>query len=253
MIADILSIFALLLILCIIPTAWLVYKRKIKFLNGVFLGTFLFLMSFGCSVYGVYLLEGYSPIDKMLSVAFESMEAAFRSLPGITTGDLTAVMKIVETVKEMYVALIPSIIVLFCLGWSYILLMISKGILALLKKDVSGFARFCDFKMPKSTLFIAALTYILHMIFDGKQIGFAFLNFSSIILSVTTFCGISVIDYKLRNKIRFSVLRFIVIILLIMALSLVFGDGTGIFMFIGMFDSVFNFRRNGKNNDTDVQ
>lgn len=249
MITDILSILALLLMFCIIPTAWLVYKKRITFLNGVFVGTFLFLMSFGCSVYGVYFISGYSPIDKIINSTFESIGTACNSTPGLSAGELQMLSKLIGTVKDMYVVLIPSMVVLFCLSCSYVLLMLSKGIFALFKRDVSGFGRFCDLKMPKSALFVATVTYILSIIFGGKQIGHAFLNFSSIILSVTTVCGLSVLDYKLRKKIRFSVVRVILYFVLIVILSLIFGDGTGVFMFVGMFDSVFDFRKLGKKTD----
>ena len=74
MIITIVNVLSILLMLCVIPTVWLVYRKKIKFFNGVFLGTFLFLMSFGCVVYGFKIVNGYSPIDDFLNNFFVSVK-----------------------------------------------------------------------------------------------------------------------------------------------------------------------------------
>ena len=245
MIESMLSILTVLLVLCIIPTIWIVYKKRITFFNGVFLGTFLFLMSFCCSVWGLHLLNGYSPIDAFINDTFNSMKEAYNLV-----GDNQAMMlKLLEVVKETYIILVPSMVVLTSLSISYLLFMLSKGILALCGKDVSAFRKFCDLKMPKIALFLAAISFIVTFFTGDSPLGYAFTNFSSIIFSVTTICGISVVDFKLRKKIRISVLRFIIYIFLIVVLTLLFRDGTGIFMLIGMIDSAFDFRRTKINSD----
>ena len=149
MIGNILSFLSVLLNLCIIPTAWLIYKKKLKFLSGVFLGTFLFLVSFGCLVYGTHLLYGYSPIDYFVNTYFSEVTSMYNSMPGITEDQLQMISNIMAMLKEYYFTYMPSLVVSMSLGFSYVIIMIFKGVLALFKKDVSGFGKFCDFRMPK--------------------------------------------------------------------------------------------------------
>ena len=245
MIGSILSIFSILLQLCIIPTAWLVYKKRFKFLNGVFLGTFLFLVSFGCSVYGTYMIYGYSPIDYMVNTYFDQVILSFSTMPGIASDEIQILNQITERLKEYYFTFMPTLVVTLGIVWSYVILMIFKGVLALLRKDVSGFGKFCDFKMPKSAVFFAIIAYLVSSAFSGERIGYALLNFSSIIFTLTAVCGLSIIDYGVRKKIRFSLLRVIIYIIVISVLTVFMGFGTNLLTFVGMFDAFFDIRNGG--------
>ena len=242
MIMVILSVFPLLLQLCIIPTAWLVYKKKLKFLSGVFLGTFLFLVSFGCSVYGTHLMSGYSIIDYTVNTYFEGFVKAYESIPGVAEKDIQMIKTLAEEIKRIYFTYMPSLIVTINLVLSYVILMICKGALALLKKDVSGFGKFCHLKMPKSAMFLAIISYLLFMVFGSERVGYAFLNFASIMYTLTAFCGLSIIDYGLRKKISFSLLRAIIYIVVIGFLTLLGGLGTSLLTFAGMYDAFFDIR-----------
>lgn len=242
MIANILDILSLLLILSIVPTAWLVYKKRINFLNGVFLGTFLFLLSFGCSVYVSELLYGYSPIDYAVNSTVSNFMTWYESTPGITAQQISEMKQAMVLLKDIYFVLMPTVIVVSNLFWSYLFLMLAKGILALFRKDVSGFSKFCDFKMPKSAVLFAIAAYILSMLFKVQQVGYAFMNFASIIFIVTSFCGLSMVDFWLRKKIRFSIIRVVIYIVGFGALSLLMGLGASIILFVGIADASFDFR-----------
>lgn len=243
MISALMNILSVLLILCVIPTAWLVYKKKVTFFGGVFLGTFLFLMSFGCSVYGVYIMHGQSPLDAMINGIFDSITNAYTSTTGMAAEDLEMLNSVTAQLKNRYSILLPSLIVLSNLFWVYIILMISKGILALLRKDVSGFAKFCDLKMPKSAIFLAVVSYLLSMVFKNRQVGYAFINFSEIIFMVCSVCGLSVIDYAFRKKLRISFVRALIYIAAFFLLTVITGLGGSALVFVGMLDSVFDFRK----------
>lgn len=242
MIGNVLSIFSILLKLCIIPTGWLVYKKKLTFLNGVFLGTFLFLTSFGCSVFGTSLMYGYSPIDYAVNGLFDDILAGYNAVSGITQDELKTISTVIEMMKELYFTLMPTIVISFGMAWSYVILMICKGVLALMRKEVSGFSKFCDFKMPKTAIFLAIASYLLSMVFDTGKIGYAFLNFASIIFAVTSVCGLSVIDYGVRKKIKLSILRALIYIIAITVLTIFTGMGATILTIAGMFDSFFDIR-----------
>ena len=242
MIGNILSVFSILVELCIIPTAWLVYKKKLTFLNGVFLGTFLFLVSFGCSVFGTSVMYGYSPIDYAVNGIFDDIMAGYNAVSGISEDEIRAISNVIAMIKELYFTFMPTIVISLGLAWSYVILMVFKGVVALLRKDVSGFWKFCDFKMPKTAVFLAVAAYLLSMAFDAQQIGYAFLNFASIIFTLTSVCGLSVIDYGVRKKVKFSVLRALIYIIIFGVLTIFMGMGTGLLTFAGMFDSFFDIR-----------
>ncbi len=242
-IVNILDILSLLLILGIFPTAWLVYKKRIKFLNGVFIGTFLFLLSFGCPVYLTQLLYGYSPIDLMVNSTIDGLAESYNSLPGITADQSAKMGQLMDAFKNMYFVLMPTVVVISNLFWSYLLLVLSKGVFALFRKDVSGFGKFCDFKMSRSALVLGIVAYILSAIFDGHQISYGFMNFSSIIFIVTSFCGFSMIDFWLRKKVKYSVLRALIYIVGLGTLSLFMGIGTSLLLFVGIADASFDFRK----------
>lgn len=243
MIGNLMNILSILLMLCVIPTALLVYKKKLTFFSGVFLGTFLFLMSFGCSVYGVSVMYGYSPLDAMINDSFADIMVVYSSVPGISDQDIGAVNQAMTYFKNIYTVLLPAIVILSNLFWVYIIMMISKGAFALFGRDVSGFAKFCDLKMPKSALVLSVISYILFMIFKNQQIGYAFLNFSLIIFMICSVCGLSVIDYAIRKKVKISVLRVLIYILALCTLTVLTGIGGTVPIFVGMMDAVFDFRK----------
>lgn len=243
MIANILNILSILLMLCVIPTAWLVYKKKLTFFNGVFLGTFLFLVSFACSVYGTYVMYGYSPVDSVINSAFDNVMNAYSSVQGISAEEIQLLNQYIEQAKSMYSILLPSVIVLGNLFWVYVIFMISKGVFAVFRKDVSGFAKFCDLKMPKTALILAIISCLLSVVFKNRQFSYAFFNFSVIIFMVSSVCGLSVIDYAFRKKLRYSVLRALIYIAAMLVLTVITGIGGSLLVFIGMADSVFDFRK----------
>lgn len=243
MIGYILSILAIAIMAGIIPTIRLVYRKHIKFLSGVFLGTFLFLLSFGCATYSAYLNVGYSPIDHIINSMFDEFNVAFNSVPGFDPASLSQIKQYVESVREMYFILFPSMLVISALTWSYVLHMVAKGILALFGKDVSGFAKFCDFKMPKGAIFLTVVSYLMYFAFGEQRIGYAFLNLASILTSVTAVCGLSVIDFKLRKVIKYSILRFPIYAVGLTILSILFLGVENILAIVGMADTIFDFRR----------
>lgn len=243
MIIGILNVLSIMLMLCVIPTAWLVYKKKITFLNGVFLGTFLFLVSFGCSAYGASLMYGYSPTDLLINNTFDSVLNAYRSVPGITSEEIQVMQQYTEQAKSIYSILLPAIIVLGNLFWAYIILMISKGVIALFRKDVSGFLKFSELKLSKSAFMFAIISYLLYIIFEGNPICYAFFNLSAIIFMVSSVCGLSVIDFAFRKKLKYSLLRALIYFAAIFVITLFTGMAGSLLVFIGMLDVVFDFRR----------
>lgn len=242
MVGTLLYILSVVLKIGIIPVALLVYKKKINFTSGLFAGTLLFLMSFGCTVYSADLMYGVSLIDSTVNGIFDTFTEALKTSGAYTAEEAEFVGGALETLKETYFSLIPSVVVCTNLVFSYVLLMVSKGILALCKKDVSGFFRFCDFKMSRTGIILGIVAYIL---FEFTQTGaakFAFLNFAVIMLFAAFVCGFSVVDFKFRKIIKPSVPRFLIYCPLIVISAALMGFGAGLFLLIGIWDAFFDLR-----------
>lgn len=253
MIANILNILSMLLIFGIVPVALMVYKKKIKFLNGVFLGTFLLLISFACSVYVTQTLYGYNPIDYTINTVADSLVSAYEGAEGVTDAQISQMKQVTNVLRDMYFVLMPTVVVISYLLWAYLSLMLAKGIFALFRKDVSGFGKFCDLKMPSTATLLAIASYVLSMLFEDSRISYGFINFSLIIFIMTSFCGLSMIDFWLRKKIRLSIVRLVIYIVGFFALSMLMGIGASIILFVGIADASFDFRNGPKRIKKDGQ
>ena len=244
---NVINVLSILLMLCVIPTVWLVYKKKIKFFSGVFLGTFLFLMSFVCSMYCIRIEYGYSPYDIFADNA-QRMIYAYSTTPGITAEKLQIFKSAIAQMQHFYTTLFPSLLVITNLFMVYIIFMISKGVLTLLKKDVSGFEKFCNLKMPRMAIVLSVLCYILSNVLEDTQAGYAFLNFTAIIYNVCIVCGLSLIDYAIRKKVKFSLARLVIYI----GMFLIFGNFLAtVLPFAGMADGFLNFRKIGTKSENE--
>lgn len=238
---TILYILSILLKIGIIPVSVLIYRKKLNITNGLFLGTFLFIASFCVSVMYSNISYGISIIDSTVNGVFAEF---LNSVREIYTGDLFyAVESAVGSLKDIYFAMLPSIIVASNLVSAYFAIMIIRLILKIFRKDVSGFGYFSDFAMSKAGILICAVSFILFDVVKNTRIGFAFLNLSAIIMFAAVICGISYIDFKFKNKVKFFVLRWFIYIVSFFVLNAMMGFGTVLLLFIGSADALFDLRK----------
>lgn len=236
-----LYIMSILLKIGIIPVSVLIYKKKINITKGTFLGAFLFIASFCVSVLYTNAVYGVSIIDSTVNTVFDEF---LKSVREVYTGDVvSAVESAVVTLKDMYFAMLPSIIVVTNLVSAYIAIMVVKLVLKLFKRDVLGFGNFSDFKMTKTGVLICVISFILSDVVKDQRIGYAFLNLSAIIMFVTAVCGLSYVDFKLKHKIRYFLPRWIVYAVAFLFLNAMMGFGTVLLIFIGSWDALFNLRK----------
>ncbi len=240
MILNTVNVLSILLMLCIIPAVWMVYRKKMRFFTGVFLGTFLFLLSFVCSMYCIHIEYGYSPVDMVLGDSINQAVNAYSSIPGITAEDIQTISLNMEQLKQVYTVFFPTLLVLGNLMWVYIIFMVSKGIFAIFRKDVSGFEKFCSLKMSRMAVILSVISLILSRCVQNTQLSYAFANFSAIIFIVSAMCGLSVVDYAFRKKLKISVLRMVIYIVVIFSVSFVWGS---LLPAIGLIDAFLDFRK----------
>lgn len=234
-----LYILSIILKVAIVPVALMIYKKKLTFLQGLFTATFLFTTSFACEVFSLNIAGNYSYIDSVINNAFDSFKNTYSMDNGLTAEQAALASEMVEYVRNLYFALLPSLVLSTQLIGAYFWLMVSKGILALCKKDVSGFWKFCDFKMKKGSICMGILCFTTYLVFADSKAGLAFLNIAVIIAFATFVCGVSIIDFKVRKRIQNSFIRF----LLYIAVSVfVLGIGMWAVLIAGMVDAFFNLR-----------
>ncbi len=239
---TLLYVLSVILKLGIIPVALLIYKKKISFVNGLFAGTLLFLASFGCTVHSANMMYGGSIIDSTVNGVFDSFAKAAEQSGLYAAEEADAFKAVLNLMKETYFVLIPSVLVCTNLVFAYCLLMLSKGFLALCKKDVSMFLRFCDFKMSRFGIVLGIAAYIISEFSQLGTAAYAFLNFAVIILFAVTVCGLSVVDFKFRKVIKPSVPRFLIYCPAFVLIFATMGFGTGVLLFIGVWDAFFDLR-----------
>lgn len=234
-----LYILSIILKVAVVPVAVLIYKKKLTFLQGLFTATLLFTASFACEIFYLNIAGNYSYIDSVVNTSFDNIKNTYSVENGLTAQQAAGISEMVEYVRNLYFTLLPSLILIIQLIGAYFWLMVSKGILALCKKDVSGFWRFCDFKMPKGSIWMGILCLCAYVVIADSRVGFAFLNIAVILAFATFVCGVSILDFKLRKRIQNSFIRF----LIYLAVSgFVFGIGMWAVLIAGMIDAFFNLR-----------
>ena len=234
-----LYILSIILKVAVVPVVVLIYKKKLTFLQGLFTATLLFTASFVCEIFSINIAGNYSYIDSIINNSFDEIKNTYSVENGLTAQQAADVSRNVEYVRNLYFALLPSIVLIIQLVGAYFWLMVSKGILALCKKDVSGFWRFCDFRMPKGSIWMGVLCLCAYLVMADSRISLALLNITVILVFATFVCGISIIDFKLRIKIKNSFLRFL---LYIAVSGFVLGFGMCAILIAGMIDAFFNLR-----------
>jgi len=241
------SVISVCLALSIIPMIILVYKNHLSFIKGVILGAIAFVASFSVRVFTFSKMYGFSLIDAYINGVYDQLSQMSTSLSGQLPAEQLALFNnAITQVKNFYFAMFPSILVISCLLWSYLIFMIGKGIIYLLKKDTSSFLRFCDFRMAKLGIFLGIIAYAVSSFITQTRVAYGLLNFTAIIFSVTTVCGLSVIDYKLSKKIKLSIVRAIIYIIAFVMFGLVSPILCGVLAVIGTYDACFDGRKSKK-------
>lgn len=232
---------SILLKIGIIPVSVLIYRKKLNITNGLFLGAFLFIASFCVSVVHSNIVYGVSIIDSTVNYVFDDL---LKSMREIYTDDiLFGLESMMTNLKDMYFAMLPTVIVVTNLVFAYFSIMIVKLVLKLFNKDVSGFGNFSDFKMTKIGMLICMVSLILFDVVKNQRICFSFLNLSAIIMFVTAVCGLSYIDFKFKRKMKYFILRWFIYIVLFFTLNAIMGFGTILLLFVGTADALFDFRK----------
>ncbi len=232
------------------------FKYKTPFFSGVFATAGAFLASFltgiyranlmsGTKVISVYIDEVFAALGKMLGDAAAGQP--YGLFGGIPTENAQKaqdlLMQSIEAVKEAYILSFPAMLILYTLLASFVIYMLTKQVVALSKRDVSHFPLFSELILRRSATFILALALLLPRLIKSQMISAAFTNIAIILSGVAILCGISMIDFFLRRKLKNAWLRFALYIAAAAVLSGGLLMALMLMVFVAAADSLRDFRR----------
>lgn len=144
--------------------------------------------------------------------------------------------------KQFILSIIPTIVILSALFYSYVTCLISTKVLKRIGIKVQKMLEFTKIHMPNLVLAFGIIILCIGMILDNR--GFAFGNYVYITVSfvgqfLLLICGVSLVVNHLKYKLKMksSIIALIIIITLLIS---VIGY---IYVFIGFVDSIIDFRK----------
>ncbi len=148
---------------------------------------------------------------------------------------------------EMLVRLyFPSFVVISSLFTGYIIVRISGFILKRTKLAGAVVAPFCMLKAPNSMSIAAIIFYTVYIFMSSKSTLYpVFANIVFILYIILGICGLSVVDFKFKAKIKSSPVRFTIYILVMLFGGILVSVISTILIFIGILDAGRDFRKIG--------
>lgn len=238
---DFLSI---LFILAALAAAVLTFTKKISFFNGIFITAGAIVIATVINMYGVKIVHGLDVVSLTLDEFFTALEQTIEGLSDEGMGSFLANLpsEYFDALKEIYKAVFPALLILNILMFTYAIYMIIKQILWLFKVPVHKYPKFSHLHLKKSAAYMLAACYGIPFFINNPIYAAVFSNIGIIIFGIAVFCGLSIVDFHFRQRIRNSWFRFLVYI----AGSFITASGIGIVMiglgFTAIADSFFNFR-----------
>lgn len=230
---------ALEAILCAGACIYTVAKRK-DFYTGLWLGTVGHLVP---SVLGLKVQAseaGKSIVNYMADGSIESMRAQLEQITSDPRLQLEPeiINKLMEKLHAVTVAIIPSILIMASVLVSYIVMW---GAFARLRRMPGCVEHsFSLMKIPRTMVLVSITALVVYILDIDGTVSSVALNVFVVMLYLTCFAGLSMVDFYLRRGIRFTPLRLLIYFgaFMFMSYFVVFGlIGTGI------VDSFFDFRK----------
>ena len=236
-------------------SAFYTFKNKISFFKGICLGTLSLLGAFILSVIYQKAVLGISPIDMIIKATFDSMKQLIDEAPadminsiatamGQTNSEVVrATLKLaVESMRQIYSILLPSFLITVFAGFTFVLFMIIKTVLRLTGKDVSFIINFNEIRLNRSFVLVYFVIFIAGTVVPQGIFANVISNIFFVMSVYVYFCTLSLVDYFLQKRIRYFAIRFIILILFVMTMSMAFG----IAALFAVIDAFRNFRARGE-------
>ncbi len=148
-----------------------------------------------------------------------------------------------EAILRLY---FPSFIVISSLITSYIIIRISGFVIKRTNLAGVDMVAFSQIKAPRSMSIASIIFYTIYIFMNSKSTLFpVFANIVFILYAMLGICGLSVVDYKFKKKVKSSVARFAVYTLIFLFGGVFMGIVSSILIFVGILDAGRDFRQIG--------
>lgn len=211
-----------------------------KSFKPIYYGTVAFMISiivFFIISKVLFKMDLLAEIRQMMKVSVESQFRIMENIKGVQNGDVT-----IQDIIDLMNNILPSMLFLYSIISSSITYYLEAFILRRIKKLNFNLPKFNDFYLPGNAVTTSLLLYFLIMGLDMLNLplhtDIIMLNLQLVFSMMFLVQGISVGVYFIKQWLKQSPKK---IIILIMALFLI--SGSMILSFVGMLDSVIDFRK----------
>ncbi len=154
------------------------------------------------------------------------------------------VSSIFKTAQNTITAYFPSIVVISSMLRSYIILRLCSFVLKRAKLAEVETVPFSMIIAPRSMSTVAIITYLIYIFTDPTSSLFPILgNVIFILYTIIGICGLSVIDFKFKSKIKTDFLRFLIYGLVFLFGGVFMSIISSVLIIIGIMDASRDFRR----------
>lgn len=148
-----------------------------------------------------------------------------------------------EAILRLY---FPSFVIASSMITGYIIIRISGFVIRRTKLANVDIVEFSLLKAPRSMSIAALLFYAIYIFMNSESNIFPiFANVVFILYMILGICGLSVVDFKFKTKIRSAAARFAIYILVFMFGGIFVSIISTILIFIGIMDAGRDFRQIG--------
>ena len=200
----------------------------------------------------VYVFEATYP-NLSLTAAFEPLSETLKTTVAdyLTNGDQSllyqpAVSNMVDTFYTLVLSYIPALIGVWLLLTTLFSYWLLRSVMRHLGRDVSHMGYFTDFRVSRAGAVVYCISTLVVLFAGNTAFGYVMLNFSSIMMLVYTYAGISIIGFFLELKNIGKTKRAIVYLVLILICLIPFGLST-LISFAGLADSWLDIRERVRN------
>lgn len=235
--------------------------RKKAFFYTLFATSLMVCLGWIFELLMIELVVGQG-IDKMFAEAIAQMRTAMNGViqslgqtiketAGISSDEFAE--KLFQEVEFTIRTFFPSIVVVSSMFSAYIIIRLSGFIIKRAKLASIEVLPFSMLKAPRSISVVAVIAFLFYLFSDAKGVFASVLtNVVFVLYMVLGVCGLSFIDFKIKNTIKSAPLRILIYVLVMFFGGMLIGFVLNLLIIIGILDSGRDFRKIGDCGQTGV-